>query len=563
MSEPRPLLPELTLANEFFWTSGADGVLRFQQCSDCERLIHPPKPICPFCRSRDIHVTPVSGLARVIGFSTSIRYAVPGLNPPYTVVHVALEEDDRVKVTSRLVEVGEDGGFTEIADPDAPKLGQQVRVLFNQLEDVFLPPFTPTGEGGITPLPVDEEPAERAGQFLRPMLTPERKYESTAAVTGIGASEVGRRLMRDPLSLTVDACLAAIEDAGLKPEDIDGLSTYPSGSGGGMGEGGVTALEAALRIRPNWYNGGGETFGPGGSVIAAVMAVSAGLVKHVLCFRTVWQSTFEQLSREGRIPGGSNRVNGLLEWYTPFGASSAAHILGMTAQRHMAKYGTTRETLGWIALNARRNAGLNPKAIYRDPMTMEDYLSARMITTPFGLYDCDIPCDAGLAVIVSAVEPAADLRHRPIGFEAIGTQLTERVEWDQSTTTHEPQVFGPATHLWSRSSLTPADVDVALLYDGFSFNCLSWLEGLGFCGIGEGKDFLDGGKNIALDGVIPLNPHGGQLSAGRTHGMGFIVEAVTQLRGDGGERQVKDAEVAVVSSGGLTPSGVMLLTNNS
>jgi acetyl-CoA acetyltransferase len=185
-----------------------------------------------------------------------------------------------------------------------------------------------------------------------------------------------------------------------------------------------------------------------------------------------------------------------------------------------------------------------------------------MITTPFGLYDCDIPCDAGLAVIVSAIDPARDLRHQPIGFEAIGTQMTERVEWDQSTTTHEPQVFGPATHLWSRTSLRPADVDVALLYDGFTINCLSWLEGLGFCGIGEAKDFLDGGKNIALDGVIPLNPHGGQLSAGRTHGMGFVLEAVTQLRGDGGERQVKDAHVAVVSSGGLTPAGVMLLTNN-
>jgi acetyl-CoA acetyltransferase len=462
---------------------------------------------------------------------------------------VAIEEDDRVKLTTRLVDATEDGGFTEIGDVDRPQLGQQVRVLFDHIEDVYLPIFTATGEGGITPLPADEEPVEKASQFLRPMLTPEHKYESSAAITGIGMSDIGRRLMRDPLSLTVDACLAAIEDAGLKLEDIDGMSTYPGSSAAGMGEGGVTALEGALRIRPNWYNGGGETFGPGGSVMAAVMAVHAGLAKHVLCFRTLWQSTHEQLSREGRLPIGSNRMGGMTEWITPFGASSAAHVLGMTAQRHMAKYGTTRETLGWIALNARHNAGLNPKAIYRDPMTMDDYLSARMITTPFGLYDCDIPCDAGLAVIVSAIEPAADLRHTPIGFEAIGTQMTERVEWDQSTTTHEPQVFGPATHLWTRSSLTPADVDVALLYDGFSFNCLSWLEGLGFCGIGEAKDFLDGGKNIALDGIIPLNTHGGQLSAGRTHGMGFVLEAVTQLRGDGGDRQVKD--------------GVMLLTNNS
>jgi acetyl-CoA acetyltransferase len=124
---------------------------------------------------------------------------------------------------------------------------------------------------------------------------------------------------------------------------------------------------------------------------------------------------------------------------------------------------------------------------------------------------------------------------------------------------HEPLIKGAADALWARTYLKPSDVDVAELYDGFTFNCLSWLEGLGFCGIGEAKDFLDGGKNIARDGIIPLNTHGGQLSHGRTHGMGLIHEAVTQLRGEAGERQVAGAKVAVASSGGLTPSGVMLL----
>jgi acetyl-CoA acetyltransferase len=144
--------------------------------------------------------------------------------------------------------------------------------------------------------------------------------------------------------------------------------------------------------------------------------------------------------------------------------------------------------------------------------------------------------------------------------EAVGTQMTERIVWDQSTMTHEPQVLGPAAHMWSRTSLRPDDVDVALLYDGFTFNCVSWIEGLGFCGIGEAKDFLDGGTNIDLrEGTVALNPHGGQLSAGRTHGMGFVHEAVVQLRGEGGERQREGAEVAVVSSGGLTPAGAILL----
>ncbi len=148
--------------------------------------------------------------------------------------------------------------------------------------------------------------------------------------------------------------------------------------------------------------------------------------------------------------------------------------------------------------------------------------------------------------------------------EAVGTQVTERVTWEQSTITHEPQVLGPAAHLWSRTSLRPADVQVAELYDGFTFNCVSWLEALGFCGIGEAKDFLDGGKNISRDGgVVALNTHGGQLSAGRTHGMGLVHEAIVQLRGEGGDRQVAGAHTAVVSSGGLTPGGAMLLRRDA
>ncbi len=191
---------------------------------------------------------------------------------------------------------------------------------------------------------------------------------------------------------------------------------------------------------------------------------------------------------------------------------------------------------------------------------MDDYMGARLITTPFGLYDCDVPADASIAVIVSHIDTAKDLRSQPVLVEAVGTQMTERITWEQSTITHEPHVLGPSAHLWSRTNLGPDDVDVALLYDGFTFNCLSWLEGLGFCGIGEAKDFLAGGKNIALDGgKVALNPHGGQLSAGRTHGMGFVHEAVVQLRGEGGDRQRRDARVAVVSSGGLTPAGAMLL----
>jgi acetyl-CoA acetyltransferase len=307
-----------------------------------------------------------------------------------------------------------------------------------------------------------------------------------------------------------------------------------------------------------------ETFGPGGSLIAAMLAVAGGLARHVLCFRTLWEATHTERLRRGEIPGVSGgRAAGGSAWFAPFGASSAAHTLAQNAQRHFHRYGTTRETLGWIALNQRANAAVNPAAVYRDPMTMDDYLSARTITTPFGLYDCDVPCDGAVAVVVSAAGPARDLAKPPVLVEAVGTQIVERLEWDQSTLTHEPQVLGPAAHLWTRTDLRPADVDVAQLYDGFTFNCLSWIEALGFCGIGEAKDFLEGGKNIARDGLLPLNTHGGQLSHGRTHGLGLVHEAVVQLRGEGGARQVPHAQVACVSSGGLTPGGAMLLRSGS
>ncbi|SPM34599.1 Acetyl-CoA acetyltransferase, partial [Mycobacterium rhizamassiliense] len=541
----RPL-PLVTQENEFFWTSGADGKLRLQECKACAALIHPPAPVCRYCRSRDVGVREVSGRATLAGFTINERFSLPGLAAPYVIAQVAIAEDPRVRLTTNIVE----------SDADSLELGQQVEVVFEQVEDVWFPLFRPVPNAEPAALPEDEVAPERFGDYIRPMLTTE-KFEDKVALTGIGMSPIGRRLMELPLSLTVQACEAAIADAGLMYADIDGLSTYPGAINvGGFGEGGTSALEAALGIRPTWHNGAMETFGPGGSVIAAMLAVACGLARHVLCFRTLWEATHGELMKQGKITPSMGRMSG---WQMPFGATSAAHTLAMNAQRHFHRYGTTKETLGWIALNQRANAELNPTAIYRTPMTMDDYLNARPITTPFGLYDCDVPCDGAIAVIVSAVDAARDLAKPPVLVEAVGTQIVERLDWDQSTLTHEPQVLGQAAHVWTRTSLRPTDVDVAELYDGFSFNCLSWIEALGFCGIGEAKEFLDGGKNIARDGQLPLNTHGGQLSHGRTHGMGLLHEAITQLRGEAGDRQVAGARVGVVSSGGLTPSGVLLL----
>jgi len=392
------------------------------------------------------------------------------------------------------------------------------------------------------------------------------KLESRAAITGIGQSDIGRRLDRDPLSLTADACLAAIEDAGLRREDIDGLSTYPGmmTTPAGFSGAGITEVQDTLRLNLNWFSGGPEQPGQLGSVINAAAAVATGLAKHVLCFRTVFESTAQGGGRRaglGTGGGGNFRASGMMQWTLPYGAASAACWIAMFAQRHFHEYGTTREQLGQIALNGRKNAARNPKAIFRDPMSMEDYLEARVISEPFGLYDCDIPVDGSTAVVVSHVEAARDLRRKPLRFESVGSALHGRPSWDQFDDLTTMATRDAGKMLWDRTDLKPTDVDVAELYDGFSFIALSWLEALGFCATGEGGAFLEGGERIALDGELPLNTHGGQLSAGRLHGYGFLHEACVQLWGEGGERQVAGSpELAVAAAGGGPLGGAILLS---
>jgi acetyl-CoA acetyltransferase/uncharacterized OB-fold protein len=543
----RPL-PALTPETAEFWTRGSVSELVVKRCEPCNRLLHPMTLVCDGCHRADLLWTPVSGRAQVIAVTENHQQWVPALPPPYVVAVVALLEDPRIRLTTNLRD--------EKGQPWVADIGAAVAVRFDQIADVWLPVFVPDLTGALPP-PVVPPPQ----RFATPPASIDR-FEKAVAFTGIGMSAIGRRLMRPAISLTIDACLAAIADAGLGLQDIDGLATYPGPAGAGMSEGGVSPLIEALGLCPTWHCGGPETSGQTGSVVNAMLAVASGLCRHVLCFRTVTEATYSNRLRTGsESPPAPGRLQGdLLPWRAPFGALSATNWIALAASQYRYRYGLSRETLGWIALNARANATRNDLAIYRDPLTMNDYLDARLISTPFGLYDCDVPCDGAIAVIVSRRDAAADCAQRPVIVEAVGTGISERQSWDQGTLTHEPNVFGPAGHLWTRTDLRPSDVDVAELYDGFTFNCLTWLEALGFCGVGEAADFLDGGTRIALDGELPLNTHGGQLSAGRTHGYGFLHEAIVQLRGDAGTRQVMDAEVAVVATGGGTPGGCLLLT---
>jgi acetyl-CoA acetyltransferase len=285
-------------------------------------------------------------------------------------------------------------------------------------------------------------------------------------------------------------------------------------------------------------------------VINAAVAVGSGIVDHVLCFRSVWESTSQMtMGRAAAVTGrgasGHPRVEGDRELTLPFGVGHPCHG-ALLAQRYFHDHGASRRQLAQIALNARRNASLNPHAVYRDPLSMGDYLDARMISEPLCLYDCDVPADGTIAVVVSRREAAPDNGRPLLRLEAVGST---------------PGIDQAGQMLWSRSPrLTPGDVDIAEVYDGWSILSLLWLEGLGLCGRGQAAAFVEDGSRIALDGELPISTGGGQLSAGRLHGYLQIYEACLQLRGDAGERQVApQPEVAVVSTGANQFTGCLLL----
>ncbi len=292
-------LPQLTLDNEFFWTSGADGRLRILGCASCSALIHPPQPVCRYCHGHSLAPVEVSGYATLIGFTVSHRFTHPGLPSPYVVAHVALEDDPRVRLVTN----------PSGCSPEDLSLGMRMEVLFEQAEDVWLPLFRPAQvlrPAAAQPaepasLPEDDPVPGEHWRHVRPMIRSD-KFEDKSVITGIGQSQVGRRLMRSPVPLAVEAAERAVADAGLAMADIDGLATYPGGIGfNGISEGGVTALQSALGLNPTWYTSGLETFGPSGPVVSAMMAVAAGLARHVLCYRTVWEATYAELIKQGKV----------------------------------------------------------------------------------------------------------------------------------------------------------------------------------------------------------------------------------------------------------------------
>lgn len=370
-----------------------------------------------------------------------------------------------------------------------------------------------------------------------------------ACIVGIGQTDYCRKpgSGMSQLALQLRAAVAAIAEAGLTPAQIDGIMPFPNL---GRAEEFAANLGCAnLRFAATIHMGGAA---PAASLGAAAAAIDAGLADSVL-LPAGWNGYSGARARQtiaddlSSIPGGAIAR----DYYMPFGFTSPPQWYAVMARRHMHEFGTTAEQLGAIAVAMRRHAQRNPGAVMHGrPMTLDDYLASPMLADPYRFLDCCLETDGAAAVVVTSAERARDLPTRPVRILASACgqpypadEITNRKDIFQTgLTIAAPEAFG-------RAGVTPADADFAMIYDCFTFEVLQQLEEVGFCKRGEGGAFVEGGR-IELGGALPVNTHGGLLSEAHVLGMSHIVEAVRQLRGESGERQVADAEIGVVTGWG-------------
>lgn len=395
-----------------------------------------------------------------------------------------------------------------------------------------------------------------------------------AAIVGIGATPYYRRGESLPLTETELACrsiLGALDDAGLTIKDLDGFALY-SASVDPAELGSLLGIPE-IRFAATLTSGGG---GSAGSLGLAAAAIDSGQAECVVSVMTLQQAKrrlggsssgggggFAAMSSGG--PYGSGSVPPVVGFMANAGLMSPGHSFSLLTQRHMHLYGTTREHLAQVAINQREMAIKRPTALQTEPLTMDDYFDARMISDPLCLYDYTMETDGSVAALVTSAERAKDLRQPPIhimasahgGMGRWGTAIFTYFQMPDeyfASSGHRPV----AKRMYEMAGIGPDDVDVALLYDHFSPLVIMQLEDYGFCPIGEGGPFVADG-NTRLGGKIPTNTHGGHLSEAYIIGMTHVREAVEQLRGTA-VNQVEGAEIALVSGGpaGLPVSGTLL-----
>ncbi len=371
-----------------------------------------------------------------------------------------------------------------------------------------------------------------------------------AAIVGMGYTDFSTNSGRTTLTLAVQACMAALEDAGVSPDEVDGVATYMMGDSASSG-----SVAKALGLKDVSYyieqNGGGSV--SQSVMVASAQAIAAGFANYIL----VWRSLNSRSGvRYGQ--GGRRGATGEAQFQAPYGYNTPPQHFAMWARAHMNKYGTTNRHLAEIGVVERRHASKNPRARMRDPITVEDVLNSRVIAEPFHLLDCCLESDGACAVLLTSAERARNARQKPVYIMAgafgggnYGSEIY--TDWTYST------AATMSKRLYAQAGVGPRDIDFACFYDCFSFTALVQLEDYGFCSKGEAGPFVEGGQRISIGGEIPINPHGGFLSEAYIHAMNHVISAVEQLRGEAGERQVPGAEVALVTGqpgiSGMTGGG--------
>jgi acetyl-CoA acetyltransferase len=373
-------------------------------------------------------------------------------------------------------------------------------------------------------------------------------------IVGVGESTFSRGSGKTELGLMLEASIHAINDAGLKPHDIDGIIGPPIGA---------TAEHFAanlgiedLRYATTVHMGGAS---PVVSLQSAVLAVACGVATNVLipCGWNGYSSNPVRgggtRAETGERPMASQNplANTIGAYYLPYGATVPVQWYAWLATRHMKLYGTPFESMGAIAVAERKHAQLNDKAMMRGrPLSMQDYLAARMVSYPFRLYDCCLETDAACAIVVTSADRAKDLKKPPVYIS--GVAEGHPYPADDIPARPDPFVIGltfAAPKAFAMAGVTHKDIDFAEVYDCFTYVVMLQLEAMGFCKRGEVKDFVTGGR-IELGGELPINTHGGLHSEAHVWGTNHIVEAARQLRHECGARQVKDAEFGLVTGWG-------------
>jgi acetyl-CoA acetyltransferase len=381
------------------------------------------------------------------------------------------------------------------------------------------------------------------------------------AIVGIGATEFSKESGRSELQLCLEACKAALADAGIAPREVDGLVTFSMDSSPSIMVGRGLGVEELRYFSLVDYGGGAAC----ATVAHAAAAVNSGLADVVVCYRAFNERSGRRFgSGEAAVQvRGESPMAQHFGYYAPYGLITPAAWVAMAARRYMHKYGATSEDFGRVAVAARTHAATNPAAwFYERPITLDDHQASKMIADPVRLLDCCQESDGGVALVVVSADRAQSLRGKPalIAGAAQGSAHDQQMMtgYYREDITGLPEMGTVARQLWKQSGLSPADIQTAVVYDHFTPFVLTQLEEFGFCGRGEARDFI-ADEAIHLGGRLPLNTHGGQLGEAYIHGMNGIAEAVRQIRGSA-VNQVPDVHNVLVTAGTGVPTSGLVLT---